>query len=294
MNLPEQRNERLRYLLPLLLLLVTATVFAGGPVTFDEVLALRQPPADAEIPYGDYPSQFGRLWLPAYAGDKPVPVVILLHGGCWLREYAIDHIHALAGALAQGGYAVWALEYRRVGEPGAGWPGTFRDVAAGVDYLRELGDERLDLTRVAVAGHSAGGHLALWVAARVGFPSVHPLYTGQPLQLRGAIGLAAITDLVSYAQENGSCPQALVQLMDGGPRERPLSYQLASPAAQPVSLPTVLIQGSVAPIVPMSQARALPGASLRKVPGAGHFDLIHPQSSAFTVLMEELGAMLAP
>jgi acetyl esterase/lipase len=264
------------------------------PVAFEDILALRQPPADAEIAYGEEPSQFGRLWLPAYAAGKPAPVVVLLHGGCWLQAYAIDHIQALAGALARNGYAVWALEYRRVGEPGAGWPGTFRDVARGVDYLRDLGDERLDLQRVLIAGHSAGGHLALWVAARAGFSSGHPLYSAEPLSLRGAIGLAAITDLVAYAQEKGSCPRALQQLMDGGPRDRPVSYGLASPASLPTTLPTVLIQGVADPIVPMRQARALPAARIRKLRGAGHFDLIHPQTPAFAIFLEEIESLLAP
>jgi len=266
------------------------------PVSFDAVLALEQPRPDAQFSYGDKPSQFGRLWLPASAENQavPVPVLVLIHGGCWLEQYAIDHIHPLAGALAKSGIAVWALEYRRVGEAGAGWPGTFQDVADGLEYLRKLDDRQLDLSRVAVAGHSAGGHLALWLAARTGFSPVHPFYSANPLPLRGVIGMAAITDLVQYAQGNSSCQQAVSQLMDGTPAQRPSSYQLASPAALPAPLPLVLIQGRVDPIVPMSQARAMPAARLRPIPGAGHFDLIHPGTPAFGVLVAELNAMLAP
>ena len=264
------------------------------PVSFDEVLALAQPPPDAELRYGTGVSQFGRLWFSATGSADPAPVIVLVHGGCWLHEYSIDHIHALAGALAEAGYVVWALEYRRLGEDGSGWPGTFEDVAAGVDFLRHLPPARLDLSRVVAVGHSAGGHLALWAAARGAFSPEHPLYSEQAFTLRGAIGLAAITDLAAYARGSSDCEKAVPRLLGGLPEQEAQRYQWASPVALEQPLPVVLLQGSDDAIVPESQTRAMPDARVRMVDGAGHFDLIHPGTPVFDELLQELNRMLGP
>lgn len=263
------------------------------PVDFDAVLDLKQSKSHATFRYGKRPSQFGQLWLPITAPGQRAPVVILLHGGCWLEQYSVEHIHPLAVALVRLGFAVWSLEYRRVGEPGAGWKGTFEDVSAGVDHLRGLGYLPLDLSRVALLGHSAGGHLALWTAARAGFSNAHPLFTPDPLPLRGVIGLAAITDLALYAGGESSCEKAVSLLMGGSPEKFPERYRDASPAALPSPVPVRLLQGSEDSIVPANQAQAMSRARVRFIPGAGHFDLIHPGTAAFTVVVEELQVMLA-
>src|SRR5262245_6784070 len=120
--------------------------------------------AGERISYGTDPLQFGELTLPA--GQGPHPLVINVHGGVWLAAYSIDHTHAMARALADSGFAVWNLEYRRVGHEGGGWPGTFLDVSHGVEHARALASSRpIDLARVCLMGHSAGGHLALWLGA---------------------------------------------------------------------------------------------------------------------------------
>ena len=155
-----------------LLLLVLAincpVAMAENPVDIlsaADLADFANPPADARIPYGDDPLQFGDLRLPP--GGGPHPVAVFVHGGCWLSEYDIAHSSAVTAALAQSGIATWSLEYRRVGDEGGAWPGTLQDVARGADHLRSIAARyRLDLDRVIAAGHSAGGQLALWLAAR--------------------------------------------------------------------------------------------------------------------------------
>ena len=143
----------------------TTGAAAQDLLSADDVVSMESPPADHRISYGDGALQFGRLRLPERRG--PHPVVIFLHGGCWLSQYDISHAGLLEQGIADAGYAVWSLEYRRVGNVGGGWPGTFHDVAQGADHLLLLAAEYdLDLSRVVASGHSAGGHLALWLAAR--------------------------------------------------------------------------------------------------------------------------------
>src|SRR6185437_307494 len=130
-----------------------------------DMLRLPHAPSGAlRLAYGTDPNQFGDLWLPSGAG--PHPVVVFLHGGYWRARYDISYTHPIAADLAARGIAVWNLEYRRVGQSGGGWPGTFEDVARGFDALHDLAQQHsLDLARVVVMGHSAGGHLAFWLAA---------------------------------------------------------------------------------------------------------------------------------
>ncbi len=118
------------------------------------------------VAYGSYPDQVGDLYLPARPDH--CPVVCLLHGGFWSMPYGRDQMEAIAWDLAGRGFAAWNIEYRRLGVPGAGWPGTFDDVLLGIEQLAHFvaGDIDLDLERVVVSGHSAGGHLALWAAAQ--------------------------------------------------------------------------------------------------------------------------------
>src|SRR5439155_8576098 len=138
--------------------------------------------------------QFGELRLPK--GRGPFPVAIVIHGGCWRSDYDLKHVGPLAGALTERGIATWTIEYRRIGDPGGGWPGTFEDVAQAADHLRALARRYpLDLHHVVAIGHSAGGHLALWLAARPGLPPDAALASADPLPISGVVGLAAISDL---------------------------------------------------------------------------------------------------
>lgn len=263
-----------------------------GPITWDEVQALPRPAADHRIAYGSGEFQFGELRLPA--GEGPFPVVVLIHGGCWLAEFDLGYMAGAGAALADRGVAVWTLEYRRVGNPGGGWPGTFDDAASGIDHLRHLAKRfPLDLDRVVVAGHSAGGHLALWAAARRRLPASSPIHAPDPLGVRGVVALAGITDLASYGAGPRDCNAAVARLLGGGPERAPQRYRDGNPAALlPLGVPTRLVQGELDPIVPADQARSFAAAAraagddarVLMLEGAGHFDLIAPPTAAWATV----------
>ncbi|HEX7064752.1 MAG TPA: alpha/beta hydrolase [Bacillales bacterium] len=146
------------------------------------------------ISYGDNENQFGDLRLPE--GEGPYPVAIVIHGGFWRARFSLGIMARFCEELTNGGLATWNIEYRRVGQEGGGWPGTLRDAAQATDYLRRIGsDYMLDLNRVVTIGHSAGGHLALWLGGRHQLPATSPFYSGNPLPLKGAVSLAGVNDL---------------------------------------------------------------------------------------------------
>jgi acetyl esterase/lipase len=280
-----------------LLLLLIAMALSSQPArtrTFDQVAAMPSRAADHRDAYGQAPEQFGELRLPK--GTGPHPVVVLIHGGCWRSAYDVSHVAPLATALTAEGYAVWAIEYRRVGSPGGGWPNTFLDVGAGIDHLRTLVSQySLDLSRVVAMGHSAGGQLALWSGTRGSAPAGTALAVANPLMPTGVVSLAGITDLAAYASPTG-CGSAVEPLMGGSREAEPDRYALVSPVARPAAVPTRMIIGTADTIVPRSQAdvyRAAAGsvASVAVVEGAGHFDLIAPDGAAWTTLLGALKSL---
>ena len=185
------------------------------------------PSPDARVSYGEGPFQFGYLRLPE--GGGPHPVIVFIHGGCWLSAFDIRYVGAAEQAFAEAGYAVWSLEYRRIGDEGGGWPGTFLDIARGVDHLSELAREYpLDLDRVIASGHSAGGQLALWAAARPGIPSSSELSTVRPLPIQGVLALAPAPNLEALHSAN-TCGGVVDDLMGGSPDEHPDRYDAVSP-----------------------------------------------------------------
>jgi len=266
-------------------------------LTFEDIKNLPAPPGARRFPYGSDPSQFGELRLPS--GKGPYPVVVVIHGGCWYSEYDLTHVANFTASLSRLGVATWSLEYRRTGNPGGGWPGTFADVAQGADHLRVLARSYpLDLKRVIVIGHSAGGQLALWLAARHRLPKDSPLYASHPLRLRGIVSLAAITDMRRYRP---NCGDAVNKVLGGPPEEVPDRYQQTSPIELlPLKVEQRLIQGTLDKIVPPDFARAYEAAARKKgdrvrltlVPSAGHFDLIAPQSSAWPAVEEAVRSLL--
>jgi acetyl esterase/lipase len=263
------------------------------------------------LTYGTAASQFGELHLPLVPG--PDLTVILIHGGFWRSHYDFSLMTALARDLTARGIAVWNIEYRRLGEAGGGWPATLLDVARAADYLRVLAPSYgLNLQRVVSIGHSAGGHLAFWLAARhcISRASIlhptYPTFTGsrpknQPekngqLKLAAAISLAGAVDLELCWQLKLS-NSVVADLLGGSPDEVPERYAAASPAALlPLGIPQVLIHGTLDNIVPlqMSQTYTQKAASvgdhvtLLQQADADHFALIDPCSTAWTRTVEVL------
>jgi len=257
-------------------------------------------PPTARIQYAAGPFQFGNLRVPKGPGRHPV--VVFIHGGCWLSAYDIAHAGSFEQAMADSGFAVWSLEYRRVGNDGGGWPGTFQDIANGTDYLRTLAAKySLDLNRVVVAGHSAGGMFALWVAARKKIPASSELYVANPLAVRGVFALAPAPDLEGLSAA-GTCGSVINKLMGGAPAEHADRYAAASPMKLvPVGVPQTLIVGaqdrSWAPIGRAYFARAQSvgdsGVTLVEAPEAGHFELVAPKTTTWPIVIRELKAMFA-
>lgn len=266
-------------------------------MSWKEVQALPMPPPATRIPYGPELQQFGELRLPK--GDGPFAVVVLVHGGCWLDAFDYSYITRLAERITQLGAATWTIEYRRLGDPGGGWPGTFQDVAKATDHLRVLMREHpLDLARVATVGHSAGGQLALWLAARKKLPKSSPLHVPHPMPIKAVIGLAPITDLNSYRiGAPDSCNASVDRLLGGTPLEHPARYAQTSPLALlPLKTRQWLIQGARDPIVPTAGVKKYTAAArkagdkvvLMEQKAAGHFEPAVPDSNTWEDLKTAL------
>jgi len=274
-------------------------------LTFAEVAATPAPAAEHREAYGSGPLQFGELRLPPGVTSR-LPVVVFIHGGCWRAAYDLAHVAAAADALAKVGYAVWVPEYRRVGDDGGGFPGTFDDIAAAVDHVRALAIkyQALDTTRVVLAGHSAGAQLALWAASRRANDAPSGLAESRaPLRVRGVVSLAGITDLASYGASPGSCNSSVSPLLGGTPAQVGERYAAVSPIERlPISAPVQIVHGAEDPIVPVAQSREFAARSkqagavvnVNEVPGAGHFDLVAPQSSAWPNVVAAIRALAPP
>jgi acetyl esterase/lipase len=233
-----------------------------------DILELPAPPADQRIPYGPEPLHFGDLRLPS--GPGPHPVLIFLHGGFWRARFTLDHAGHMCAELARQGVATWNIEYRRVGDAGGGWPGTLDDVLRGAGFIEELVRlHAIDPGRVVLAGHSAGGQLALWVAAQ------------NKMRLRQVVSIAGVTDLrraFDLHLGNG----AVEQFLGGTPDELPGPYGAASPIELlPIRTPQLLIHGTRDDVVPIELSERFCAASdnceLLRLEGADHFDGIDPR-----------------
>ncbi len=253
-------------------------------------LAREATPPTARIPYGEAPSQFGDLRLPSDRSAGPWPVAIMVHGGYWRARYDGSSYGAIAGALTAFGVATWNIEYRRLGEPGGGWPGTFEDVAAAADSLRGLAERySLDLNRVLTVGHSAGGHLALWLAARSRLPKDSLLWRPDPLPISGVVSLAGVANL-RRAWELHLSDTVVEKLLGGTPEQVATRYDECSPFdLLPLGVPQAMIHGTRDDIVPfeistgyVERARSLgDDAQLISLEGCGHFEVIDPSAAAW-------------
>lgn len=271
----------------------------GKLMNFNEVLALKAAPPTARIAYGDGPQQFGELRVPD--GKGPHPVVVLIHGGCWLAEVAdLTYFSPMAEALTKRGVATWNIEYRRIGNEGGGWPGTFLDVGHATDHLRAIAKQHaLDLDRVVVAGHSAGGHLALWIAARKKLAADSVLFIADPLRVAGVVNLSGPGDLSTFGDDpKHACGEDTIRrLLGGAPKDVPDRYRDASPTRLlPLGVPQVCISGLRDQAVPFMHGKAHAEAARRAgdnarfvdLPEAGHFEVVAPSSAAWTKVEKEI------
>lgn len=223
---------------------------------------------------------FGELILPE-GGVAPYPVVVFIHGGFWRAAFDLTHARPLCSALAKRGYAVWSLEYRRLGMPGGGWPGTLEDVRAAASHLRDLGKKHpLDFDRIVAAGHSAGGQLALWLAAQ------------NELPLKGVTSLAGVADLRLGFDLNLS-RGVVGEFLGGSPAEVPERYAMASPIELlPMSVPQRIVHGTADTVVPyeigLKFAKSSSNAELITLEGTGHSEVIDPGSKEWPIVEQAI------
>ncbi|MGI9007047.1 MAG: alpha/beta hydrolase family protein [Streptosporangiaceae bacterium] len=272
----------------------------GGPAGSADVLTRAARPPDLVVRYGDDPDQVADVHVPeaathrSWTGER-APLAIFLHGGFWRAEYGREHTGPLAEALTGAGFVVCAPEYRRSGQPGGGWPGTFDDVATAADRLPRLvakathGLVDADPASAVLAGHSAGGHLALWAASRHRLPPGSRWRT-QHHRWRGVVALAAVSDLWACYRK-GLGDGAAAALIGGGPEDFADDRCAEADPSRlvPAGAQVWLLHGLDDDRVPfpmmLDYARAAraagapaAGATCVLLPGAGHFELIDPLS----------------
>jgi acetyl esterase/lipase len=272
-----------------------------------QVNKLPSSPAGHRLHYGSDPLQFGELRIPQSSGRHPVVVVI--HGGCWKHRHGelvadLQNTAPLASALTSLGIATWNIEYRQTDNPGGGWTGTFEDVANAIDHVRVLSKSYpLDLDRVVIVGHSAGGHLGTWAAARHRLPKRSPLFFKEPLRVLGVINLAGPADLESLfpIQEQLCGDSVITKLVGGSPSQVPERYRQASPSKLlPTGVKQVLITGAQDKLIPprlgqdyeAEAKKAGDDVTFFAVENAAHFEVIAPGSLAWPKVEEAVLSML--
>ena len=264
------------------------------------------------ISYGSGDFQFGELRVPAGTGRHPL--VILVHGGCWqarigkLPEAAtsLDLLRPMAVALAGEGVASWNVEYRRLGQQGGGWPGTFEDVGNAIDFVRTLAPKySLDLQRIVVVGHSSGGHLAAWAAGRHKLPADSTLRTAAPLRVAGVVVVDGPLDLETFiAIEQQVCGGPVVeQLLGGVPANLAARYRQASATGLlPIGTKQELLIASKANESWTGAIRSYAATAekagdkvvVTMMENSGHFDGLNPKAPAWATVLASLRSIIGP
>jgi len=274
MNLPSSPTvQKLGFVFLGLTLLAFNHHARAEPVSFSTVLADSTALADPDDQaYAEHP--LAKIWH--YPTSQPAATVVLIHGGCWSNEYGRDHTKAMATALSEDGFDIWLPEYRRVGDDGGGWPGSLDDVQAALDYVeKQTGKQPI------AVGHSAGGHLALRAAMRT------------DSNIAGVVALAPITDLVAYGAQEGSCQSMVAPFMGDETYSPGAAYREASIRVEAISVPVSVLLGTSDPIIGAEQVTAFNSDNLLLIDGAGHFDVIYPQSGAFDAVTTAIRQMIA-
>lgn len=275
------------------------------PLSLDAYLALDGPPPAGRFAYGAAPSQYTELFLPdATAGA--LPVVVLVHGGCWTAQYGgMAQMRDIAGALCAQGIAVWNVEYRRVDEAGGGYPGMYLDIIAALDMLVATAPRYdIDLRRVAAVGHSAGGQLVQWLAGRARIAPSSPLYreAGSYLAIRRIVSLGGLADLRDTELLKCSCGREAAELTGYPSATRPDAMSDTNPAQLiPNGSATVLITGEHDEISPPAASHAYAhlaaacGDQARVIvlPGAGHYDEVASGTPSWEIILGVLQQALA-
>lgn len=277
-----------------------------------DLLERERPEPSVMIAYGADQMQKVDLWLPA--GRGPHPIVLMVHGGCWQTEIADRRImNWIADDLRKRGIAVWNIDYRGVDRAGGGYPGTFADAAAAADALRDHAARyQLDLKPLVAVGHSAGGHLALWLAARRAvsrrpsnplIPRGSPLLGADPLPIDMVVSLGGLPDLELAATPPGSgCGTEVIEQLVGPPTlsSRNVYADTSVPRLAPLGIRQVLINGLQDRIIPTTYAEAYARpmraagdkVKVRMIDRTGHVELIAPETAAWAATVEEIEAAL--
>ncbi len=261
------------------------------PMNWPDLTRRPRPDPDRTFRYGTDRLQVVDLWLPT--GDPPSrwPTVLMVHGGCWQSSVADRRLMDwVAADLRADGIAVWNIDYRGVDRDGGGYPGTFLDAAAAADLLRDhAGAYALDLSRIVAVGHSAGGHLALWLAARHRLGRDSPLATGDPLPIAQIVSLGGMPDLaaVEASPDNGCGTEVVAQLVGGDRVDRFADTSVVE--LLPIGVPIELIDGAQDAIVPTAMAPAFAATArtagdrvgTQRITDTGHVELIAPGTPAW-------------
>lgn len=274
--------------------LAVATGAQAKLMGWDDLTARPRPKATAVVHYGPDPLQVAEVWRPD--GKGPFPTVLMIHGGCWRNGTADLHIMDLAAEdLRRRGIAVWNIEYRGVDRPGGGYPGTFQDINAAADAMLAHGrDYGLRISRIVVLGHSAGGQLALWLAARRKLPRSSPLRDATPLDIVWTVSLGGLPDLATA--KAGCGERTVAQLLAGSSAADPLAD--TSPASLlPTAAARMLIHGGLDDTAPPAQGKAYVAKARAKgdirawtyaIPGDGHVEEIAPGSRTWAAVTRGL------
>jgi acetyl esterase/lipase len=251
----------------------------------EHILTDAPPPSDARLRYGNDEYQFGDLRVPK--GSGPFAAAMFVHGGFWRARYDLKHTSFLCAALTKAGFVTWNLEYRRVGNPGGGWPGSFEDVTAGYQFLRQLsGKYPIDAKRIIVLGHSAGGQLALALAAHHN-------------SMLAVVSLAGVVDL-RRAWDLHLSNDAVAEFLGGDPQRMPEHYYEASPSELEIHCRQLIVHGTEDDTVPVQMSRDYAKQKLHKresitfleIPKTGHFEIVDPDSKVWPEVQKAVAAIV--